>query len=255
MVVSSIPISTMQLRMGSLQSAPTMAITEQEAAHFYTIRMFWRIMFTDRESLLIFILNINISSLHVITETGKNLTEGFYSTAPKKSYYLGCSGGGRQGMKAAEMFPKDFDGIVIGAPALNFNNMTSWRASFFAKTSAKNASNFISPKSWAGFIHDEVIRQCDTIDGVADGIIENPTACDFEPEALICAGNQTSGCLSSAQVEIVRDVLSPLYGSSGELVFPALQPGAEVLASTGLLSGSPWPYSLVSGHTSKHFTL
>jgi hypothetical protein len=211
-------------------------------------------MFIDRESILNFVLDTDISSLHVITETGKNLTEAFYSTVPKKSYYLGCSGGGRQGMKAAEIFPKDFDGIVIGAPALNFNNMTSWRASFFGKTGDKNSTNFISPQSWAGFIHDEVLRQCDTIDDVADSIIENPTACEFEPESLICPGNQTTGCLSSAQVEIVRAVFSPLYGSSGELVFPALQPGGEILASTGLLSGSPWPYSLVSGHTFRHFT-
>jgi feruloyl esterase len=144
------------------------------------------------------------------------------------------------------MFPGDFNGIVVGAPALNFNNLTSWRASFFDKTGPKNSTNFISASVWAGLIHDEVLRQCDAIDGVEDGIIENPTMCDFRPEALICgSGNATKDCLTSAQVEIVREVFSPLYGSSGELVFPAMQPGSEILAAEKLYAGTPFSYSLV----------
>jgi len=186
-------------------------------------------------------------SLHTITEAGKNITNAFYSSPSQKSYYLGCSGGGRQGIKAAEMFPDDFDGIVVGAPAINFNNMTSWRASFFDKTGPKSSPNFISAPVWENLIHDEVLRQCDTIDGVADGIIENPALCHFRPEALICPDTKsTEGCLTPAQVEIVKEVFSPLYGSSGELVFPAMQPGSEVLASQGLYAGTPFPYSLVS---------
>lgn len=146
------------------------------------------------------------------------------------------------------MFPGDFDGIVIGAPAQNFNNMTSWRASFFAKTGGPGSPNFIPLTTWSSLIHNDVIRQCDTIDGVADGIIEDPKYCDYRPEALLCApnSNMTVGveCLSSAQAQIVRNVFSPLYGSSGELVFPALQPGAEIMAVGKLINGKPFSYSL-----------
>jgi feruloyl esterase len=150
------------------------------------------------------------------------------------------------GVKAAEMFPQDFDGIVAGAPAVNFNNMTSWRASFYDKTGPSSSASFISANVWSGLIHNEVLRQCDTMDGVEDGIIENPTLCNFRPETLICAsGNATDDCLSVAQVEIVREVFSPLYGSSGELAFPAMQPGSEVLAVQKLYAGTPFPYSLV----------
>jgi feruloyl esterase len=184
--------------------------------------------------------------LHTITEAGKNLTTAFYSTPANKSYYLGCSGGGRQGIKAAEMYPEDFDGIVAGAPAVNFNNMTSWRASFFDKTGAPSSPNFIPASAWEGFIHHEVLNQCDTIDGVADGIIEDPTLCKFRPEALICdAGQNSTICLNEEQIRIVRSVFSPLHGSSGELVFPAMQPGSEVMAVQKLYSGAPFPYSLV----------
>lgn len=147
------------------------------------------------------------------------------------------------------MFPEDFDGIVVGAPAVNFNNLTSWRASFFDKTGASTSPNFISASAWQGLIHDEVLKQCDTIDGVADGIIEDPTLCNFRPEALICsAGQNSTECLTEAQVEIVKSVFSPLYGSSGELVFPAMQPGSEVQAVQKLYSGTPFPYSLVCSH-------
>ena len=188
-----------------------------------------------------------IFSLHTITEAGKNLTTAFYSTPANHSYYLGCSGGGRQGIKAAEMFPEDFNGIVVGAPAVNFNNMTSWRASFFGKTGASTSPNFIPAGSWEGFIHDEILKQCDTIDGVADGIIEDPTLCDFRPEVLISGlGQNSTNCLSEAQVEIVKSVFSPLHGAGGELVFPAMQPGSEAMAVQKLYAGAPFPYSLVS---------
>jgi len=184
-------------------------------------------------------------SLHTITEAGKNVTAAFYSSPANKSYYLGCSGGGRQGIKAAEMFPGNYDGIVVGAPAVNFNNMTSWRASFFDKTGSMNSTDFISGNTWTGLIHDEVLRQCDGIDGVRDGILEDPTLCNFRPEALICSKNRSpDGCLTARQVDIVREIFSPLYGSSGELVYPGMQPGSEVLAIQRLYAGVPFPYSL-----------
>lgn len=111
--------------------------------------------------------------------TGKLLSEAFYNRQYTKSYFVGCSGGGRQGLHAAEVTPKDFDGILAGAPASNFNNMTSWRASFYSKTGAANSSSFINATTWGGLIHTEVLKQCDGIDGVLDGIIEDPNLCHF----------------------------------------------------------------------------
>ncbi|RDW62303.1 carboxylic ester hydrolase-17 [Coleophoma cylindrospora] len=184
-------------------------------------------------------------SIHTITEVGKKLTNSFYDATFNHSYYLGCSGGGRQGIKAAEMFPNDFDGIVVGAPAVNFNNMTSWRASFFNKTGAANSTNFISAATWSGLIHNEILKQCDTIDGVADGVIEDPELCHFDPTPLGCeAQSNATSCLTPAQVQIVREVFSPLYGASGELVFPAMQPGSEQAATQKMYNGTPFSYSL-----------
>ncbi|KAF4636645.1 hypothetical protein G7Y89_g1456 [Cudoniella acicularis] len=185
-------------------------------------------------------------SLHTITEVGKSLTYAFYSTPHKTSYYIGCSGGGRQGVHAAELFPKDFDGIVVGDPAVNFNSLYSWRASFYDITSQANSTNFITASLWKGLIHNEVLRQCDELDGVKDGVIENPDICHFDPKTLLCSSNSnsTQGCLSDSQVDIVQKVFSPMQGPNGTIAYPAMQPGSEISAAAGLYSGKPFAYSL-----------
>lgn len=186
-------------------------------------------------------------SLHTGTVVGKSLTEHFYNKPSNKSYYLGCSLGGRQGFKASEMFPADFDGIVAGSPALDFNNLISWRGHFFPITGAVESPDFLTPKTWTKLIHDEVLRQCDGIDGVLDSIIEDPNLCYFRPEALLCpkndGGNSTT-CLTHNQVLQVRAIFSPYYDSEGKFIYPAMQPGSEISAVTGLYAGKPFPYSL-----------
>jgi hypothetical protein len=176
---------------------------------------------------------------------GKKLTGLFYNKSHHKSYYIGCSFGGLQGIKSAEMFPDDFDGIVAGSPALDFNNLVSWRASFFPITGSANAPDFISPSIWSTLIHTEILNQCDDLDGVIDGIIEDPGLCNFRPEALICTTKTKSNCLTAAQVEIVRQVFSPLYGEQGNLIYPRMQPGSELMAVSKLYAGKPFSYSEV----------
>jgi hypothetical protein len=156
---------------------------------------------------------------------------------------LGCSLGGRQGIKSAEMFPDDFDGIVAGSPALDFNNLVSWRASFFPITGPLNSSNFITPKMWTNLIHPEILNQCDGIDGVIDGIIEDPSLCDFRPEVLKCATASTTNCLTPVQIKMVQKIFSPLIGEQGNLIYPAMQPGSEDMAINKLYAGMPFSYS------------
>lgn len=143
------------------------------------------------------------------------------------------------------MFPNDFDGVVAGSPALDFNNLVSWRAHFFPITGSFASPDFIKADVWTGLIHDEILKQCDGIDGVLDGIIEDPTLCIFRPEALLCAANVTNGCLTPVQVNIVNGVFSPFYGENGSLIFPAMQPGSEGMAVTKLYAGKPFSYSEV----------
>jgi len=143
------------------------------------------------------------------------------------------------------MFPEDFDGILAGSPALDFNNLQSWRASFFPITGSNTSSGFISRSTWATLIHDEILHQCDGIDDVIDDIIEDPNLCNFHPETLLCAANTFTGCLTSAQVELVRRVFNPLYGENGNIIYPAMQPGSEIKAAEKLYAGTPFSYSEV----------
>ncbi|KAL9076013.1 MAG: hypothetical protein Q9157_003815, partial [Trypethelium eluteriae] len=181
-------------------------------------------------------------SLHTSISQTKSLASKFYGNTYQKSYYIGCSLGGRQGIGAADRFPSDFDGIIAGSPAVDFNHLYAWRASFYPITGKSTSANFINASLWST-IHTEVLRQCDTLDGVQDGIIEDSSLCHFRPEALLCSNGTTANCLSPAQVDIVNNIYSPFYGSDGKLIFPAMQPGNELLAASGLYSGMPWPLS------------
>ncbi|KAH6874410.1 Tannase/feruloyl esterase [Thelonectria olida] len=173
-------------------------------------------------------------AMHTGVVLGKNITQTFYGKPHTKSYYLGCSTGGRQGFKAVQSFPEDFDGVVAGAPAFSFNNLTSWSCHFLPLTGAVGADTFIPMDMWST-IHQDILDQCDELDGVSDGILESPDMCDYNPDGLLCSDGQTSGCLTASQIRTLRAGYSPLRGVDGSLVYPRLQPGAE-------LTGAPQTY-------------
>lgn len=100
---------------------------------------------------------------------GKEITTTFYGQKYSESYYLGCSTGGRQGMKSAQMFPNDFYGIVAGAPAFDFNDLQSWSGWLSVITGFDNTSSgYVTQSLWTT-VHEEILRQCDGIDGAIDG--------------------------------------------------------------------------------------
>lgn len=173
----------------------------------------------------------------MLTVAGKQITKEYYSSYPKYSYYFGCSTGGRQGLQAAQMYPDDFDGISAGAAAADCNNLVSWTGAFYLYTGTPSMTTFVTERQWTA-IHNEVLRQCDGLDGVLDGIIEDPDLCNFNPDLLLCgsSSNDTS-CLTPVQANTVRLALSPLYGEDGKLLYPAMQPGSEEEAFTWVYSG------------------
>ncbi|EAW06641.1 putative feruloyl esterase [Aspergillus clavatus NRRL 1] len=183
-------------------------------------------------------------SVHTGVVVGKQLTKLFYDKGFKKSYYLGCSTGGRQGFKSVQKYPKDFDGIVAGAPAFNFVNLISWSAYFYSLTGSNTSESYLSPAMWK-IAHDEIVRQCDELDGAKDGIIEDTDLCHPRLETIICkpGAKDTANCLTGAQAKTVRDVLSPMYGVNGTLLYPRMQPGSEVYAAGIMYNGEPFQYS------------
>jgi feruloyl esterase len=186
--------------------------------------------------------------IHTISVVGKEIVEQYYSRPSDKAYYLGCSGGGRQGAYAALHFPNDFDGIIAGATGTDWNNLIGAVAMLSKYVGAPNGTSspsFITEEQW-GLVHQEVLRQCDALDGVEDQIITEPDDCDFHPESLLCPSgsrNKTE-CLNAPQVEALKNIYSPIYGLEGQLVYPGYQPGAESTYTPDLFGGEIVGYSV-----------
>lgn len=184
-------------------------------------------------------------SVHTGVVVGKQLSQAYYEQKHSKSYYLGCSTGGRQGFKEAQDFPEDFDGIISGAPALAFNNLSTFSGRGLYVTGPPSAPTFLSPDLWA-LVHDDVLAQCDSLDGVADGIIEDNDICDYRPENLQCSpknGTNSTGCLTAPQVLTVRELFTDWYGLNGSLIYPRMNYGAELTARFVYYSGQPFMYT------------
>jgi Tannase and feruloyl esterase len=172
-------------------------------------------------------LDFGWRALHETTVTGKSLIKTFYGTATQESIYNGCSTGGRQGLNAVQKFPMDFDGAIVGAPV---NPMTRLHAgslynSIFAH---KDPANYIPPEKYP-MIHKAVVDACDALDGVKDGLIENPMACHWSPKVLQCKGADSSSCLTSSQVEMVNTIYGgAINPRTKEQVFPGWERGSEM---------------------------
>ena len=162
-------------------------------------------------------------SEHEMTVKAKAITQAFYGNAPRLSYWNGCSTGGRQGLKEAQKFPDDYDGIIAGAPA-NRTAMALWAA--FA--ALKDPASFIPPTKYS-IIHKAALDACDARDGVKDGLIEDPTRCNFDPKVLLCKNGDDSSCLTAPQVEAARKMYAPGKNPrTGVELFPTLVPGTEL---------------------------
>lgn len=177
---------------------------------------------------------------HSSVVVGKAVVNQFYNTAPAYSYYIGCSAGGAQGLKSAQAYPDDFDGIISGSAAADFNHLQAWSGRFVQLTGSPTADTFLTSADWIT-VQSAIFDQCDAaLDGVDDGILEDPTICQFDSSVLACSNNATlSGCLTDTQVTTVNNVFSELYNTEGELLYPALLYGSQVDAfRLGQLSGS-----------------
>ena len=166
-------------------------------------------------------------AVHEMTVQGKVVTSAFYGSGPKYSYWNGCSSGGKQGLKEAQLFPDDFDGIIAGAPA---NNWIHQKAAVVnsSQTVHRDEAHDIPPAKYA-VIHKAVLDKCDSLDGVKDGILENPRACRFDPSVLECKGADAPSCLTSAQLDSVKKLYAPVtVPKTGEFLFPGLEPGSEL---------------------------
>jgi feruloyl esterase len=180
-------------------------------------------------------------SEHELTVKAKAIVSAYYGAGPKYSYWNGCSTGGRQGLKEAQKFPNDYDGIIAGAPA-NRTALALWIA--FAEL--KDPASHI-PASKYPIVHQAVLEACDARDGLKDGLLQDPTRCNFDPKVLLCQGADTGSCLTAPQAEAVRKMYSPAVNPrTGAKLFPSLVPGTEL--GWGVLGAGPDPSAVMLDH-------
>jgi feruloyl esterase len=134
-----------------------------------------------------------------MTVKAKAIVEKHYGNGPRLSYWNGCSTGGRQGLKEAQKYPADYDGIIAGAPA-NFMTHLGAHSLWVAQATLKDPASFI-PREKFAVIHKAVLDGCDALDGVKDGVLEDPGRCHFDPKTIQCAAGDSSACLTPPQVE------------------------------------------------------
>jgi feruloyl esterase len=174
-------------------------------------------------------------SEHEMSVKAKTLIAAFYGSGAKRSYWNGCSAGGKQALKEAQRFPEDFDGIIAGAPGNNWTGRAI-QSMWIAQAVHKDESSYIPPEKYR-LIHAAAVDACDSIDGVKDGILEDPTRCQFDPKVLECKSADNSTCLTIPQVEAARKIYSgAINPRTKRQIFPGLEPGSElgwaVLAGT-----------------------
>ncbi|KAK3689926.1 Tannase/feruloyl esterase [Podospora appendiculata] len=176
---------------------------------------------------------------------GKQLTQAYYGgTNITYSFYNGCSTGGRQGLRELQEFPDSFDGALIGAPAWWTTHLNSYLTQLGIYNLPVTDPKHISTAHMA-VIADEVVRQCDGVDGLIDGIVSSPELCAFSFTPLLCndtTDTQTTNpdsCLNPAQVQTAKNVYSDVYSPNGTFLYNGLTLSSE--DQWFILLGGPQP--------------
>ena len=165
-------------------------------------------------------------AVHELTVTSKAIATAHYGAAPKFSYWNGCSAGGRQAMVEVQRFPADFDGVIAGAPGLDWTGRAVQAVRIAQALDGNPAARLLEPERQ--LLHHAVVEACDALDGVKDGLIENPTRCRFDPAVLQCKSAGDAGCLSAPQVETARLIYSGVKDQQTGREIPGLLPGSEL---------------------------
>ena len=182
------------------------------------------------------LLDFAFRSLHVTAETAKRVAEVHYGTRPARSYYNGCSTGGRQGLILAQRYPEDFDGIVAGAPALN---NVSGRLRAIANVQALAKAPI--PIGKLKLLADRVYARCDDKDGLKDGLIDDPKRCEFQParDLPVCSSGDNADCFTAEQIRTLETIYSDLVLNGKRAAF-GWSVGAEIAGPAGTSGWDGW---------------
>ncbi len=189
------------------------------------------------------VIDFGYRAVHVMTQAGRHLAQSFYRRPASRSYWTGCSAGGRQGLQSAQRYPADYDGIVAGAPALDWTGRAS--SALRVAQAVRVQPDGSLDAAARELLHRAALAACDADDGVADGVISDPPRCRFDPGALQCSASTAPACLSPAQVASARAIYaSPPNAATGRAL-TGLFPGREAGWATW---AGPAPFATAVDH-------
>ena len=187
--------------------------------------LLWGVGHRDR------ILDWGTRSIHLIASPSRRIAEIAGAVSIKRAYFLGCSTGGHQGYAEIQRYPQDFDGVIAGAPGGNRVRLTAgflWQ--FLANHRRGENASPIIPASKLPLITRAIVEACDGDDGVADGVVDDPRSCRFDPVALACKRGDESTCLTPEQIEALKKMYAGAKNPrTGEQVYPGWPKSSEAL--------------------------
>ncbi len=185
-------------------------------------------------------------AVHEMTVSAKRAIEVYYGSPAKYSYWNSCHNGGNQGLNEAQRYPEDFDGIVAGDPAYYISHLQagSEYITWVALKDGIKAPGYIPPSKYA-VIHRAVLDACDAKDGIMDGIIRDPSRCDFDPKSIQCFGADAASCLTAPQVETARRIYEGAKFADGKQIYAGFEPGSEL--GWGVMAAGPEPLGISNG--------
>jgi feruloyl esterase len=196
--------------------------------------------FKDQEAAL----NFASDTVRKVTGIAKAIVTRYYGKPATRSYFAGCSTGGREAMEASERLPEEFDGIVAGDPAMDvgFSGIgLVWFNHVMTRIAPQDASGTPQPdKAFSAaerkLVVDGVMQACDALDGLKDGMIFNVGQCHFDPAVLQCKAAKNESCLSAAQVDALKTAFAGPKDSRGRQVYPGF-PWDTDIAAEGVRPG------------------
>ncbi|WP_018609594.1 tannase/feruloyl esterase family alpha/beta hydrolase [Uliginosibacterium gangwonense] len=185
-------------------------------------------------------LDYAYAAIGKVTTQAKRLINSYYVAAPKHSYFMGCSNGGREAMLAAQRYPTEFDGVVAGNAGFHLSRAAvaeAWDTQAFMSIAPKDAKGLpVLAQAFSeadlALVSKAVLKACDKLDGIEDGLINNYHACHFKPEVLQCKAGRTSDCLQQQQVAVLKKIFDGAHDSRGDALYSSWPYDAGI-SSTG----------------------
>jgi feruloyl esterase len=205
--------------------------------------------FADQQAALDFLYQ----SIGKVMAVARPLVAAHYGNPISHSYFVGCSTGGREAMLSAQRYPNEFDGIVVGSPAMrtNYSNLaTRWVTVSLNAAAPKDAQGHALTAqalsdSDRKLVVNGLLQSCDALDGAKDGMIFDTRRCAFDPQVLQCKGAKNDSCLSPSQVQAIKRAFAGPKTASGRQVYPGFPYdtgiGFKGAGIPGLLSGGLSP--------------